>query len=306
MRNPSFISISNAAFVAGALLLALAPLAAAERWLVPRFSSQQLQVSAMEYSIQRATGPRILLAGDSTVRNLHVRARDMDLDPEFTNVGAGGAGVKEWYYALRNALRANADVRAIVIGMAKGHGMVDINPVPPYYPFLLDFSDVREERDAGLLSDEQALRLALHSRLRLLYTKEDIVQSLVSRFLPGMSQFMMDQVLSQKIKEGELRAQSEPAADPSRRYDALEKIVNLAASKNTKVYFVLSPTTRKERETAHYREGAGIFHEACTALKLRCFDFSSKIPDRYFSPDGVHLREDFANAYKELIEDLLK
>lgn len=286
-------------------MLSLAPLAAAERWLVSRYSSQQLQMNAVEYSIRQATGTRLLLAGDSTIRNLHVRSSDMERDPEFTNVGAGGAGAKEWFYAIRNALRAQRNFRAIVIGMAKGHGMVDINPVPPYYPFLLDTADIREELEAGRLGQEQAARLLLHSKLRLLYTKEDVLQTIVSKLMPGMSRFLMDQVLSQKMREGELRARNEPAADPSRRYEALERITKLAEANGMKLFFVLSPTTQKERATSLYQEGAVYFREACGALKLQCEDFSARIPDRYFSVDGVHLREEFANAYKELIENLL-
>lgn len=291
--------------IAGAAAMLL-PLAAAEHFLVPVFSSQYLQMKSVNYAIEHSGGGRVLLLGDSTVRNLHGRIEDIDRDDEVANLGAGGAMSREWFYSLRNAARRTKDFKAVVVGMSNGQAVESVDSFPPYYPFLLDLRDAWDEYRAGNLDGPKAARLALYEKSKLIYAKEDILYGIVSNLFPQTRQFMMDQVVSQKLRDGKVFSPPTEPPNFTSRFEGLQRLVDEARKNNLKIFFVLSPTTTAIRESPHYRGNKNLFHEACHTLQLGCADFSDKIPDRCFSEDGVHLQEKYAALYKELIENLLK
>lgn len=307
MQNRSYISIFNRLLLLGGFLAFLAPVLVAENTLVPLYSSQHAQMAYAEYAEGASSGRRTLLLGDSTIRNLHAREGNIDRDQHFTNLGAGGSMSKEWYFAFRNMLRKTKDFKATVVGMSNGQAMESADSLPPYYPFLLSVQDAWAEYRSGGMEWTKAARLALYIQSKLLYTKEDLVYGIFSSAFPSLRQFLMDQVIGQKLKEvSVMSAPGGEAPNLSRRFEGIERLKKAAEENGIPIFFVLSPTSEAIRQNTHYRGMQSLFNEACQKLKLQCADYSNKVPDRCFTEDGVHLKEEYAELYKELIEELLK
>lgn len=304
MPSRSFTFTFNLALLLLALAAGAVPLLLAEKHLIPTYSSQHIQMRLVEYAIEQSKDRKYLLLGDSTIRNFHSSALHIDSDPVFTNLGAGGGMAMEWYYSMRNALRAGVNVKAILVGMWSGDSLEATDSIPPYFPFLLDPKDAWNEYQTRHLSFKQSAFLFLYLHLKLPYTRSDILYGLVSDYLPEMRPFMMNLAVDQVEKAGSV-GQTPDSPPPRKRIWGVEQMVALAKEKSIPIRFVLSPTSSALRKNALYMSRRRFFFDTCRELKLQCTDLSSKVPDKFFSADGIHLRGEHLDFYKRMVEELL-
>jgi|GEM_PF-5099728 len=304
MPNRSFTFTSNAVLLLLALAAAAAPLLLAENILVPAYSSQQIQMNLVNVAIAQSENRKYLLLGDSTIRNLHPSALQIEADHETVNLGAGGGMAMEWFYSMRNALRVGKNFKAVVAGMSSGESFKTSDSIPPYFPFLLESQDAWNEYRAHHLSLSQSSLLFLYIHLKLPYTRSDVLYGLVSEFLPEMRPFMMNLVVDQVAKAG---APAETPNGPAlkKRIWGVEQMLKLASERSLSIRFVLSPMGVKWRKNDFYLSRRKFFFDTCKEMKLQCTDLSAKLPDHFFSDDGIHLKGDYVEVYKRLIEELL-
>ncbi len=305
MPSHSYTFTSNFTLLLLAAGLAAVPLLIAEKVLVPRYSSQQIQMNLVKAAIEQSPGHKYLLLGDSTIRNIHPSVIQIEADKDSINLGAGGGMAMEWYYSMRNALRVGKDFRAVVAGMSSGESFETTDNIPPYFPFLLDPQDAIDEYRSKHLSLSQSGLLFLYIQLKLPYTRSDVLYGFVSDYLPQMRAFMMGLVVDQVEKAGSSVNKPEGPA-PKKRIWGVESMLRLAQERGVPIRFVLSPTNSTWRKNEFYLSRRKFFFETCKEMKLLCTDLSAKVPDHFFSPDGIHLKGEYLEIYKRLIDELLE
>ncbi len=311
MRNHLFIFIFNILLFVVGFFIFLAPVLVAENKLVPAYSGQAAQIKLVERALSAdASGGRkkVLLLGDSTVRNIHPLIEAAESDPYFVNMAAGGSVSLEWFHILRKAVERLGSFRGVVVGMSNGQALQSSADSAAYYPFILNLSDFWGEYRSGRMTAQNALRSAVYSKLRILVSKDDVLYRVVGDALPVLRPLLMDQLVHQKEKES-LRLSTPGGGapkDPDDSIVGIRKLVELAKKESIPLYFVMSPAAKAVREAPYYREMKAMFVETCLRMKLSCADFSSRLPDQYFSDDRVHLRPEYNPHLRALIEGLLK
>lgn len=311
MLRHLFISIFKGLTLIIAIILFILPVKLADDFAL-KYSGQQQQMGLIHLALENIDKREVLLLGDSTIRNLHSLAYEIEFDSNFINLGVGGSVSEEWFYLLRSLLEKTNSVRVVVFGMSNGLNMKSSFSLNPYLPYLMStkdlFYDVFIDKRKTLYA---ASKIFFYQRFKTLRSREEVLFNMSASELPSMKPFFLRLLNDQLLKSStHLDAFTSSVSNKIQTQDGeffdIDKAIVLAKKYNLQVVFMLSPAHSLLREQKIWRDGHIFFRQLCERWKIHCLDLSSSMDDSVFEADRAHVKKTSLPVVSEKILEFLQ
>jgi len=306
------------------ILLFLAPTAYLELFYVPVHSGRHAEYQILKKELAHAKKRTNLLLGDSTARRFHFwmfkdsAARINRPDDEWLNLGLGGSSIIEWETLARRELNDHPQLSAVVVLAIGGNYLNSYSVVAvPYISYLAGWEEVARFLFTGDLTFRDALKIKAQGVFHSYSDRFEVLSKLFA-FDPSLSNWVSRRVFptrasiaieAERTRGGnQTRLGSVPDISIGRERNLryFRSLADLAALRDKKILFVLSPVHSNERASENHQTGKSLFIEACGETKVNCLNLESAFEDLNFESDQTHLKGAHVDRFFEMVEKKLK